>query len=188
MSETLITKHQFESAASQFGIKIKAFRGDNHPFSSKAFTDDIRIQGQKLTYSGVGAHFQNGVAERALQTVTSWARAMMMHQLIHWPAQFDAALWPFALEHAVYIWNNLPATRSGLTPAELFAGIKLPSNDAISNARVWGCPVFVLDPKLQDGKKLPKWSKRALQGVYLGVSPHHSTTVGEIDPALFKLV
>jgi hypothetical protein len=37
-----------------------------------------------------------------------------------------------------------------------------------------------LDPKLQDGKKLPKWTKRSCCGVYLGVSPEHHTTVSRI--------
>ena len=37
-----------------------------------------------------------------------------------------------------------------------------------------------LDPKLQDGKKLPKWQARARRGQYLGTSPDHSSTVGLI--------
>ena len=32
----------------------------------------------------------------------------MLHQLLHWPDAFDEALWPFALEHAVYLWNHPP--------------------------------------------------------------------------------
>eukprot|EP00956_Cyclotella_meneghiniana_P015936 scaffold24808_cov102-Cyclotella_meneghiniana.AAC.1 len=42
---------------------------------------------------------------------------------------------------------------------------------------VWGCPVYVLDPKLQDGKKLPKWNRRARMGQFLGFSREHSSTV-----------
>ena len=133
-----------------------------------------------MSYCRVGAHHQNGVAERGLQTITRWALAMMMHQLVHWPEYFDPALWPFALDHAVHIWNNLPKERGGLTPNELFAGIKEPQNDAILRSRVWGCPVYVLDPKLQDGKKLPKWKPRSRLGMYLGISPTHSTTVGRV--------
>ena len=178
--ETIQKKHQFERHAKANGVRIKGYRADNHPFESAEFLADLELQNQSITYSGVGAHHQNGVAERALQTVISWALAMMMHQLVHWPAQFDAALWPFALEHAVHIWNNLPKERGGLTPNELFAGIKEPMNDAILRSRTWGCPVYVLDPKLQDGKKLPKWRPRSRLGMYLGVSPGHSTTVGRV--------
>lgn len=178
--ETVQKKHEFERYAKENGVLIRQYHTDNHPFTSESFLADLEIQNQSISYSGVGAHHQNGVAERALQTTTKWALAMMMHQLVHWPTQFDPALWPFALEHAVHIWNNMPRERAGLTPNELFAGIKIPQNDAILRSRVWGCPVYVLDPKLQDGKKLPKWKKRSRVGVYLGVSPGHSTTVGRV--------
>ena len=45
-------------------------------------------------------------------------------------------------------------------------------------ARVWGSPAWALDPALQDGRYLPRWSKRSALGMCLGVSPTHSTTVG----------
>ena len=38
----------------------------------------------------------------------------------------------------------------------------------------------VLDPKLQDGKKLPKWSPRTRRGQYLVKSPIHASSVGLI--------
>ena len=42
----------------------------------------------------------------------------------------------------------------------------------------FGCPVFVLDSKLQSGsKKLPKWNPRARVGVYLGHLPCHAGSV-----------
>ena len=64
---------------------------------------EIELQDQTITISAVGAHHQNGVAERNIQTSMSWAFSMMLHQLLHWPDAFDKALWPFALEHAVYL-------------------------------------------------------------------------------------
>ena len=63
---------------------------------------------------------------------------------------------------------------------ELFTGTKQAPNSVLSNARVWGCPAYVLDPKLQDGHKLPKWMKRSHLGMNLGVSDSHSDTVGRI--------
>jgi hypothetical protein len=29
-------------------------------------------------------------------------------------------------------------------------------------SHVWGCPTFVLDPKLQNDQKIPKWNKRSV--------------------------
>ena len=180
IGETLQAKHEFEALMGQFGIRVQAYRADNHPFGKPTFVRDCDIQNQTLTFSGVGAHFQNGVAERALQTNTNWARAMMMHQLIHWPEQFNPELWPFALEHATHIWNSTPKQGSPFAPWELLTKTRRMGPSPLENARVWGCAVYVLDPKLQDGKKLPKWTMRSRQGVYLGISPVHASTVGRI--------
>jgi hypothetical protein len=180
VGDTLQTKHAFERFAAEHGVKIHAYRADNAPFGAKQFTDDLDARNQRITYSGTGAHHQNGVAERAIQTVTSWARAMLLHAVLHWPDQADLSLWPFALEYAVYLWNNIPRKDSLLAPLELFASSKFDSYDHLHRAHVWGYPVYVLDPKLQDGKKLPKWSARCRRGRYLGPSPDHSSTIGRI--------
>ena len=78
----------------------------------------------------------------------------------------------------VVIWNNPPKERHGLSPHELFTRVKQPSFDLIRGCRVWGCPVYVLKAKLQDGHRLPKWNKRSRLGMYLGCSASHSYTVG----------
>jgi hypothetical protein len=39
------------------------------------------------------------------------------------------------------------------------------------------CLVFVLDPKLQDGKKIPKWNQQLWQGQFLGFSDEHMSIV-----------
>jgi hypothetical protein len=64
----------------------------------------------------------------------------------------------------------------GWTPEELWTGLKCNSSP-LTRAHTWGCPVYVLDPKLQDGKKIPKWKSRARQGIFVGFSPFHSTSV-----------
>ena len=180
IGETLVGKRTFEMFARQHGIKLKHFHADNHPFNAKEFRLDLEDKDQTISYSGAGAHFQNGVAERTNQTITNWARAMMMHQLLHWPEAFDPALWPFAMEHATHIWNNLPRQGSRFSPLEIFTSTKSPNHDVVQRLRVWGCPAYVLDPTLQDGKKLPKWNKRSRVGVYLGCSAEHHSTVGRI--------
>ena len=178
--ETLQAKKAFENYAATFGVKIKAYRADNHPFSGKIFQQDCDSKNQGLDFSGVGAHHQNAVAERAIQTITSWARAMMLHAVIMWPTATNLELWPFAMEHAVYLWNHLPVVDSKFAPVELFSGTKFDSYSHLRRLHVWGCPAYVLDPKLQDGKKLPKWKPRSRRGQYLGRSPTHASTVGMI--------
>jgi hypothetical protein len=60
-----------------------------------------------------------------------------------------------------------------MAPAEIFPGVKH-NCGLLFHARVWGCPAYVLDPKLQDGKKLPKWTTRSRRGQFLGILNTHS--------------
>ena len=62
---------------------------------------------------------------------------------------------------------------------ELFTNTKL-DHTHLRRMHVWGCPAYVLDPKLQDGHKLPKWSPRSRRGQFLGYSKEHSSTIGLI--------
>jgi len=36
---------------------------------------------------------------------------------------------------------------------------------------------FVLDPKLQQGQKLPRWEPRSRRGMFVGLSPVHASDV-----------
>jgi hypothetical protein len=42
---------------------------------------------------------------------------------------------------------------------------------------VWGCPLYVLDPKTQQGKKLPRWEPRSKRGIFVGLSQQHASEV-----------
>jgi hypothetical protein len=178
--ETVIAKRAFEQDSATMGVKVKHYRADNVPFGSAEFVADLLANNQTITYSGTGAHHQNGIAERAIGTVTRWARTMLLHAVIHWPDRADLTLWPFAMEYAVFVWNNLPQKHSLMAPIELYSSSKFPSYEHLNRTHVWGCPVYVLDPKLQDGHKLPKWDARSRRGQFLGMSPNHSSTVGRI--------
>jgi hypothetical protein len=80
----------------------------------------------------------------------------------------------------VFIWNHLPNQRTGLSPEEIFTSSEVLVGEILRRCRVWGCPVYILDPKLQDGEKLPRWVARASRGQFLGFSTQHSSTVGRI--------
>jgi hypothetical protein len=43
-----------------------------------------------------------------------------------------------------------------------------------------GCPAYVLDKKLADGRKLPRWSPRSDRGVYLGRADKYASSVYSI--------
>ena len=85
---------------------------DNVIFVSDLFTDELIRFNQELTLSSVGAHHQNGVAERAICTTVELARTMLIHAAMHWPEKTYDNLWPFALDHAIFIHNHTPNTFS----------------------------------------------------------------------------
>ena len=116
----------------------------------------LRKENQGITFSGVGAQHQNGVAERAICTVIERAWTSLIHAAIRNPDNINAMLWPFALNHACYVWNEVP--EEGLfSPSQILS--QSFSRDAlyvIKSLRVWGCPVYILDYPVASGKKNPK--------------------------------
>ena len=158
--ETLLGKACFEREAALSGVKIKSCHTDNGVFTAQSFMDEIRTQEQSITFSGMGAHHQNGVSERAIGTVFMQARTQLLHSQLRWTDQTPISLWPMSTQHATKLHNIMPGMQSGLTPDEIFS--RTTSNHAeLLQLKPWGCPAHVLDPTLQDGKKLPKWKPRS---------------------------
>jgi hypothetical protein len=102
------------------------------------------------------------------------ARAMILHASMHWKDGIDASLWPMAVNHAIHIYNNNPD--KGVTPEDIFIGSTVPRLRLL-DLHVWGCPVYVMDPQMQQGRKLPRWQPRSRRGVNLGFSLQHSSEV-----------
>ena len=69
--------------------------------------------------------------------------------------------------------------QSGLSAIEIWSRSSFePVSETLSNCHVWGCPTYLLEPKLQNpGVKIPKWDARSLRGVNMGFSKMHSTQV-----------
>ena len=105
--ETMAAKHAFERVAHSHGVKILSYRADNGRFADESFKKDCELQTQELTFCGVGAHHQNGIAERMIQTLTGSARAMLVHAISVWPEAITISLWPYALYHASDRHNRL---------------------------------------------------------------------------------
>ena len=74
------------------------------------------------------------------------------------------------------MYNRVPQQNSGLTPLEMVSSCKSDHKE-LMRTHVWGCPCYVLDPKLQNNKKLPKWNRRVRLGQLVGFSKQHSSTV-----------
>jgi hypothetical protein len=178
--ETIRAKLEFERHALSCGVLVKAYRSDNGIFTKEAFMNEIATNHQSITASGVGAHHQNGCAERAIRTVVTKARVQLLHAQLRWPEQTPSDLWPMAMQHSEHLLNIIPSTtQDGYSAEERFCRA-FKSTPQLAHLPVWGSPAYVLDPTLQDGRKLPKWRPRSRRGQFVGWSPLHSSKVALI--------
>ena len=76
---------------------------------------------QLQSFLGMGVQHQNSKAERAMQTIMYMACTFLVHSSLHWMdmGADDISLRPFAVKHAVWLYNLVPNQESGLTPLEL---------------------------------------------------------------------
>ena len=61
--ESIEAKASYERMAETFDIRVKKFHIDNGIFAEEGFKRDVSENNQTISYCGVGAHFQNGIAE-----------------------------------------------------------------------------------------------------------------------------
>ena len=83
----------------------------------------------------------------------------MIHFAMYWPAIVSLDFCPFPVDHAIHIWNQLPNKNTKIAPIDVFTEL-LHFGD-LQRLHVFGYPVYVLDPVLQDGKRLPKLEKKS---------------------------
>ena len=175
--ETIQGKKAFESFMKSNNIQVKAYYADNGVFRANKWVEECNKNHQELRFAGVNAHHQNGFAERRIRELQELARSMMIHANHHWPKTVTTNLWPYALRMANEIYNNTPSLQNDSynTPMQSVSSSDVEINQ--KHYKTFGCPVFVLKRKLQEGKPYPKWDERARIGVYLGPSPHHNKNV-----------
>ena len=177
--DAIEAKKCFEEYAQAHGVTVRHYHADNGIFNSKEFRAAVRESQQTISFCGVGAHHQSGVAEHRIRELSELARTQLLHAMNHNPKAVTPALWPCASRHASYLYNLFPRGNKVLSPLELFSSSRVQPN--LKHAHPFGCPVYVLERALQTaGGSQPRWNPRCRVGVYLGASPHHASSVGLI--------
>lgn len=176
--ETIEAKEAFELYCADRGVKVKAYHADNGIFKAKKWSDACRMSMQPLTFAGVNAHHQNGLAERRIRELQELTRSSLIHANRRWPSAVTTNLWPYALRMANHAYNSAPSMqdKKRRTPDQIFTN----SGNVHVNRKHWkpfGCPVYPLDEKLQANKPFGKWDDRSKIGIYLGQSPIHNHSV-----------
>jgi hypothetical protein len=103
---TLDAKLAYERKANIFGVTISEYHADNGRFAESAWRQSCESLNQTFSYCGVGAHHQNGVAERRIQDLSNAARASLLHAMYLWPEGVSRNLWPYALKYVCDIRNK----------------------------------------------------------------------------------
>ena len=174
-AETVQAKQAFEAFALSHGVSIKHYHCDNGRFADNEFIQAITESKQTISYSGVNAHFQNGIAEKRIRDLQERARKQLLHAKSRWPSAIELNLWPYALRNANHLMATLPDNEDGSCPLERFTGSNV--SPCIKSNHTFGCPVYALQNRLQTNGKLPKWNPRARVGIYLGPSPRHASSI-----------
>ena len=177
-AETVLAKQSFERFACDHGVKILHYHADNGRFADNGFIQACKDNNQGLTYCGVNAHFQNGVAEKRIWDLQEQARTMLLFAVHKWPKMLSMALWPYALPTANEVRNATPLDNQTKTPLELFTQVDIAPK--LKHFHTFGCPTYILDNKLQGNQTIQKWQARARLGIYLGPSPNHSRSISLI--------
>jgi hypothetical protein len=174
---TLAAKKEFEHKCAVRGVRVKHYHADNGRFAEPAFVNECKRCKQDLTFCGVGAHHQNGIAERKIKDVTLISRTILLHAMRYWPEYVTQMMWPFAAMCAQERMNNLHINLDGESPDMRFSNVKA-VNVQLKHYHTFGCPVYILDSRLQTNPKgVPKWEPRSRLGIYVGHSPVHAGSV-----------
>jgi hypothetical protein len=176
--ETMKAKRAFELYARERGVKVLHYHANNGRFVDNAWNEGLDQENQGITYCGVNAHWQNGIAERRIRDLKEQTRTMLLHAQHHWREATSTSLWPYALGTACHVFNDAPSLKGehkDKMPNEMFTETTISAE--IWHHHTFGCPVYVLQNALQQGKLLAAWLSRARVGVNLGISPTHARSV-----------
>jgi hypothetical protein len=77
--KTVKAKTAFESFAHSNGVKIQHYHADNGHFADKAFRESLANCHQNISFCGVNAYWQNGVAEKRIRDLQESAMTMFLY-------------------------------------------------------------------------------------------------------------
>ena len=118
----------------------------------------LEEQGIKPRNSDPHCQYENGLIESHMDFIQNKALAMLYR------ANAPLVEWPYAVAHAVFLWNNSPKEYSKFTPEEQWSGIQDQRNKAENSKAALFCAV---EAKVY---KHGKYESESRSGIYLGRS------------------
>jgi hypothetical protein len=172
---TVEAKEAFEAFARNMGVRIQHYHADNSRFADNGFMNAVKQQQQTISFCGVNAHFQNGIAEKRIRDLQEQARTILLYAKSSWPKGVSIHLWPYALRSANHLRQVAPDKEDRTSPLERLSGAEVAAN--LKDCHTPLCPVYALNSSLANGKSIPKWDNRCRLGINLGPSPRHARNV-----------
>ena len=176
---TVWAKKTIERFASLKGVRIQYYHSDNGRFADKGFVIHCQEENQTLTYCGVNAHFQNGVAEKKIRNLQEKTRPFLLYAMYNWPRMVIVNLRPYALRHVNDVTNATPNKGEQITPLEKFSSVSVAPK--IRHFHSYGSLAYVLDNALQSSQGQFKWSSSDRTWSIPWCIPK-SCKIGGIDP------
>ena len=102
VEENIEGKEAFERYALDRGVTVRYYHADNVIFRANKWVADCVRKGQALTFAGVNAHHQNGLAERRIREIQELARTILIHVANRWPKCVTTNL-----GHTQYYWQTM---------------------------------------------------------------------------------
>jgi hypothetical protein len=173
--ETLDAKMAFEGFAHSLNVQIQHYHADNRRFCENLWMNNVRKEGQTISFCSVNVHFQNGVAERRIRDLSDGARTSLLHAKEQWSKAISVHLWPYAVRHRNEVYNATRKESRKASPIKLFSNMTI--QPRLKHFHAFGCPTYRLNRGLQGGKSQPKWEQRAQPVIYLRSLPKHASSV-----------
>jgi hypothetical protein len=126
--KTVKAKMAFEAYASLHGVTVRHYHADNGRFAENLWLDAVENHRprQTISFCGVGAHHQNGIAKKKIRDLQENARTMMLHYSVRWPMAHSVSLWPYAIRTAADVMNATPRVdKIAISPIKHFSGVKI---------------------------------------------------------------
>jgi hypothetical protein len=124
--ETVAAKLTFEQFAEQHGITTQHYQCNNGRFAGNDdFKSACEQAHQRLTFCGINAHFQHGIAKKAIWDLLESACKQLLHAQQRWPAAIHLSLWPYTLCNTCFLHNTLPTKEDATSQLEPFSSVQI---------------------------------------------------------------
>ena len=176
--ETLAGKTKFERLLNDMGVGVQEYVSNNSTiFSSSAFAENLLSFRQTSHFAGsrepiIKMELQSGVFKPSCRWHAPSCSMQPSNGVLFIPP--SCGQWQST---TLCGCTTTPPTPKLVWRQSISCPKPLGHERKLKNTHVWGCPIYALDPKIADGKKIPRWNTRSRQGIFVGFSRDHASNI-----------